>query len=1117
MADQSANPLGLPPTIWIVLAVGLAGAFAATQLPFQDARPVDAPAPTYKHFSSDDQDVEARQWEDPLAAVAIAREAYEIKKNFAIKNFDVLVKRALAGSQTPALTLATPASVHTIDRLGKDILRISKPADRVLVLGAFVPGAPYADDVETRRRIRYATLAGLFGAGYVPVNNEHIGYVTLAEFYPGTASAHDIAAYEWFESDADTGSAPQARILLMWLDQDGFRDVPLALFARIVNKIAVASASPVVPEQTPAVESSALTAAILGPADSDGLLAMNNELDSNSENKCGDSTPTKLPRDISIYSARATASDWWIVGDMVRKSSSNTQSLLAEHFHDRCPNIALYRTVSSDLMVAQSIFDELKYRGVRDTSEIALVTERDTLYARLMSRYFNGCDGTPPIDAGHSVIGSGAESRPVCFTYLRGLDGLTPPPADVSGTAPQSAGGQPSGASSATTHVPVARELATGQSQLDYLRRLARALVTRRYDPACRTLIQSLNHGDKAMMDRVCQHHIKAIGIVGSDIYDKLLVLQALRRAFPRYIFFTTDLDARLTDPGNLPWTRQLVVGSSMGLSLSPDLQRSIPPFRDSYQATTYYSTMLAIDRFLNRETPSRSKVGQLAGLAWTLTPHVFEIGRNQAFDLLNNTGAESPCRMDGDCQSIAALRQPPGWSVKSYFSMLVVAGVSMIITGLIAWVAMGISWVRSLPTRPASSRLLQKPPKRSTIAFMTLVLIASLSVWAWASLVNAVTNGGKRIPTPIFGGASHWAASLVEALTILVVITLVIRGQRKLRENAEDIQSEFGFALPPDQLIATHVAHLKPWPHRSRFKDLLWFPIGRLWAQSSKPPLPPGLSELETLIALYLHRGRPAARFVRVTISTLLATCLLLILEYILMTLEFNLGTSLVNGFPLIDIHSFERILEDGISLTNLLAMQFLIFWVTDATLLARSFALALVHERPKWPDIPLTEKAKNLDLPKQWAVLWLDLRLIALRTGAVADLVWYPSLVIAAMALAALTIEYGQFGFASHPIALIISASFILVAAVLLRQSAELWRRRVNAILDDACIQGLGFTLPKNESFPQLDQLRRRVIELSEGAFAPYAQQPLVRAVLVPALTYATTSGVQFLHIGL
>ena len=59
-----------------------------------------------------------------------------------------------------------------------------------------------------------------------------------------------------------------------------------------------------------------------------------------------------------------------------------------------------------------------------------------------------------------------------------------------------------------------------GRAQYDYLRRLRRP-------------IEELGN-------------VSAIGVVGSDVYDKLLVLRALKPYFPDCVFFTTDLDDSL-------------------------------------------------------------------------------------------------------------------------------------------------------------------------------------------------------------------------------------------------------------------------------------------------------------------------------------------------------------------------------------------------------------------------------------------------------------------------------------------------------------------------------------------------------------------------------------------
>ena len=73
MANISTSPFALPPTVWIALLLSLAGAFALHQRSFQDSRPADPSTPLYRHLPSNDQDVEARLWQDPLAAVAAAR------------------------------------------------------------------------------------------------------------------------------------------------------------------------------------------------------------------------------------------------------------------------------------------------------------------------------------------------------------------------------------------------------------------------------------------------------------------------------------------------------------------------------------------------------------------------------------------------------------------------------------------------------------------------------------------------------------------------------------------------------------------------------------------------------------------------------------------------------------------------------------------------------------------------------------------------------------------------------------------------------------------------------------------------------------------------------------
>jgi hypothetical protein len=381
--------------------------------------------------------------------------------------------------------------------------------------------------------------------------------------------------------------------------------------------------------------------------------------------------------------------------------------------------------------------------------------------------------------------------------------------------------------------------------------------------------------------------------------------------------------------------------------------------------------------------------------------------------------------------------------------------------------------------------------------------LIASAA--AWPSMVDWLTFGQTRRPTPIFGGASLWAAGLIEALSVVLVIALLLRGQRKLGENVEEIRGEFQLKHSSAHLIAWRSRELKTW--RARWREISWFPNNHLSADWAAPLEDPQLSPIEVLMARYLYRGHSRARLVRVTVATLLSTVALLILEQ-------WAGKSLVGGTELLHAGSAESAWVAGISIVSLTALQWLIFWVADAMFLSRSFFLDLLYHQPAWPATLVDNESKRLALRKEWTTMWLNLRLIGLRTDCVASLVLYPSLVIAALTLAVLTVEFGELGFASNPIALVGSSALVVLAAVLLRGVAERWRSTVRRRMEDIRL-ALQAANPDGGEVSQLQTLLGRIKKLHQGAFASYSQQPLVKAVLVPALTFAATVGLQYLHL--
>src|SRR6185503_17784687 len=115
---------------------------------------------------------------------------------------------------------------------------------------------------------------------------------------------------------------------------------------------------------------------------------------------------------------------------------------------------------------------------------------------------------------------------------------------------------------------------AEGPAQFDYLGRLGDRM-----------------DGLQKSLKRDGDGQISAIGIVGSDVYDTLLILQALRGRFPAALFFTTDLDVRYFHPRERDWALNLIVVSPYGLALNDALQGNVPEFRDGTQTAQFTAT----------------------------------------------------------------------------------------------------------------------------------------------------------------------------------------------------------------------------------------------------------------------------------------------------------------------------------------------------------------------------------------------------------------------------------------------------------------------------------------------------------------------------------------------
>jgi hypothetical protein len=431
-----------------------------------------------------------------------------------------------------------------------------------LCLPVFVPGGPYADDKEKRMRIRYSLVTALAESGYSMQYNERMSYV-VAKIYVRT-----LRAWEQREIviPVKLYRGPGPQVLVVWINESEVGLRPLLTIHRILNEIYSEVNKP-----------ENLSVSIIGPASSNMLKEMAGDVNDVGNPDRTESTlpqwkrsdhwkysayteqepkpiekfcplldPNLLNRDsktvpVSIFSPRATV------------EAENEVKYFQENKYFK-----LYRVIGTDQQLAAALKQELELRNVLP-GNVVLVTEHDTRYGREIQKTFEKAFGLVP-----RGVTKESDSRLYTFKILRGIDGILPGDPKESSKSSSSKG-------NSTDPAVVVERQPEGRSQYDYLTRLSERIRSELPDKPV------------------------AIGVVGSDVYDKLLVLRALKPQFPDCVFFTTDLDAIYSHPDERQHTRNLIIASHFGLSLGSEMQQETAPFRDSYQTATFLATRLAI------------------------------------------------------------------------------------------------------------------------------------------------------------------------------------------------------------------------------------------------------------------------------------------------------------------------------------------------------------------------------------------------------------------------------------------------------------------------------------------------------------------------------------------
>jgi hypothetical protein len=575
VAGESKDGGGGIPFSGIVGALLVAAAVVVQQTRLDSARPAPGEAKALLSRSLH-QDVETRLWQDPFYAVAQFRER---KRQEAVQEGQLGRPRNVQSSDDPL----PPDNTHNIE----DDLKVwlysmmckeqVRDRDKVRLLMPMLVGGRDEESAEMRRRTRYAVISGLTNAKFNPDDPDAIGYAYVPKAQRGETAATRVPETLPFEWFKRQTGAGIEWALVVWLDQSQFQDGPVSQLRAIVDKLT--------PDclQRPQVNRSDWQATVLGPVDTEMLALVMTALKKEKETGAAGLTP------LSIVSASATG---------VLPPFADSQ------FYFATGATTFARVIGPDDRLSDALWDELRLRlkhlsvGREQKAAIAVISEHDTDYGRGFSNRLR---------EKRESNGYAVET----FSYQRQIDGGRGGTQRPAKRADKEKDGEKGEASQQ-------QQRSHGTSQIDYLARLV------------------------GSMQRYAEEHSRefvAIGVFGNDVYDKLLVLRALRPAFPKAHFVTTDMDARLLDPEEAPWTRNLVLATNFGLTLDHRIQGGSSPFRDGYQTSSYLVALLfgggcAVD--VVKQYADRKVLPP-----WLSAPLLFEIGRHGAVPLAAAHGGD--------------------------------------------------------------------------------------------------------------------------------------------------------------------------------------------------------------------------------------------------------------------------------------------------------------------------------------------------------------------------------------------------------------------------------------------------------------------------------------------
>jgi hypothetical protein len=969
------------------------------------------------------QDIDARLWQDPFEAVL-----------------------PLANPGGPSLDSYQSRFLAVREQIFNTL---GKSGKRPQILAVMVSGLPYAEDAESRLRARLAVVSGLARAGLRPNDDEHLGVIAVK--WPSDASkipepsdltvsdsdirARDVAShilfipYEWWTAQSLNPNPEVRDVLVLWLREEAFGDKPLRRLSDLAHALG--------PDKVHVTDMT-----LLGPAWSSTLRLMAWEADAKLS-----TTTIDAMKDLTILSASATASD-----DMLRQNLSTEWKNGAPTgwFKDMAQLKDFRRTIATDDVTSKALVDELKLRGLDFASSdchIALIAEFDTLYGRWLpyafARQVEITAEKKKTNFEHPIVSQTSDLLhwPECierFSYLRGIDGRLPGDSENKSLTSEAKSSGLLGAAGITPPISSqGADTTEGHNQSDSLRRLADQIsaMDRQY--------RSRNAG-----------YIQAIGVLGSDVYDKLQILKALRKSFPGTLFFTTDLDARYSLATEINETHNLIVASPFDLRLNNDyrkpaalldggsiptdvLQGEIPPFRDDYQTSIFLSTLLA----LHRTAVSNPSINAV---------RLFEIGQQGTVNL----STDDPIHPSPE-DPLVQFRNMP------------LARCCLIVLACVVAYSLVIYYHGHGP----SSLFPWKWPLSATVFILFLVTI---TIIFFIAVICASGNNG--VPWFLFEGVSLWPTEALRLLAACFAIGCILDTHGRLRNNGAMIARNLG--VDPPQKVRFKAIAGKLLSPRS-------WTVGTSLTKWKHQPDPGYSIAVTQLWREYQDYGSSVYRCLRVCGLVLLYSAF---------------GFVVVNGMFVSTIFvpgrgSLSFTIDKWCTIFAALTLFTLNFYVGDAARLCKRLAQNLRVGPLIWPTALVDSTSQSRGMVGQDLNGYLTMDLLAHRTRVIRPLLYYPFIVLMLLILA--RNKYFD-NWDWPPVLLAIFAAHLTYAVyqyVTLRRAAERIRQDTVQQLTVRFLQ-----VNDTETQRKLKATLEEVTNLQEGIFASFAQNPVVGAILVP-----------------